>query len=1096
MRGLPPEALTAGLPYSLEHLLNRSKRIDWRSTCILLKNASAVWSSTEFVELGRKAARSPWVRPFRALTRLFYARRKPFYLRTERRWGPENFIVTCIWVTTHEIEPNHYRMEVRMSDGYDVCPEAFLLAKGFLAEWTGVLGYGPGVVEMTETSGGVNYDICVPPRRGFLSRFRALSALWGMGVGRELRDALEFMSARARELEQQVGERVIIEQELRQSEERFRALSDATSEGILIHDGGKILEVNEALVRMSGYGTSELAGLSSMFVLVPPEYRDLLAQRIREHREDRTEALGLRKDGSTFDAEVESREVIYRGRRARVVAIRDITERKGAVRALLESEERHRRLTENANDLIDEIDETGRLVYVSPRHREVTGHEPDELLGQSAFATLQGPDRELAERLFSEAIASGVIPPRQLYRFQHKDGRWLVFESSGNFFETDSGERRLVVVSRDVTEQRQAEEALRESEERYRRVTENANDMIDVLDGEGRFIHVSPRHREMTGHEPDELVGTLAFDMMRSPDEGEAKTLFRDLVATGRAPRQVFQIRHADGRWLWFESTGSLFTTASGEVRAVIVTRDVSEQRKAEEALRESEERYRRIAENANDMIDEVDGEGRFLYVSPSHERVTGHGPKDLLGTFAYDWMHPDERERTVNAYRSGMTLGTAGPGELRVHHRDGGWVWLESVMQTFETASGETRAVIVSRDITERKKADEEKRQLEAQVQQRQKLESLGVAAGGIAHDFNNLLTPVLGYADQALRQLPENAPGRASIEQIRKAALRSAELTDQLLTYAGGGSTRMDSLNVSDLVQEMRSLLETATSRKAVLHYQLDPGLPAIQADAAQVQQVIMNLITNASEALGDRQGFITVRTGVMKADRSYLSKAELGAHVPEGCYVYFEVGDTGSGMNQETRAKIFDPFFTTKFTGRGLGLASLLGILRTHGGALHLESAPGRGSIFRVLFPSSGAVPQEREAVEQPRAAWRGRGTALVVEDDADVQGVVKWMLESAGFSVLVAGNGKAGLDLFRDRGPEISLVLLDRTMPEMSGEEVLKTIRSIRPDTPVLMCSGYSERDLDAPLSNDRRTAFIQKPFERDDLIEKLQEVLEA
>jgi CheY-like chemotaxis protein len=254
-------------------------------------------------------------------------------------------------------------------------------------------------------------------------------------------------------------------------------------------------------------------------------------------------------------------------------------------------------------------------------------------------------------------------------------------------------------------------------------------------------------------------------------------------------------------------------------------------------------------------------------------------------------------------------------------------------------------------------------------------------------------------------------------------------------------------------------------------------------------------MNLVTNASEAIGDRPGVISVRTGLMEVDRGYLSSVLLGSNAEPGSYVVLEVSDTGSGMDKETRQKIFDPFFTTKFTGRGLGLAALLGIARAHGAVLQLTSARGRGSVFRVLFPSTGQMPEGREPDARPRSDWCGSGVVLVVEDDRDVRGIAKWMLESVGFGVLGAENGRRGLELFRKRADEIRAIVLDLTMPEMSGEEAFREIRRLRPDVPILMSSGYSERDVAARLVATNHTGFIQKPYERSQLIEKVRELLE-
>jgi CheY-like chemotaxis protein len=266
-------------------------------------------------------------------------------------------------------------------------------------------------------------------------------------------------------------------------------------------------------------------------------------------------------------------------------------------------------------------------------------------------------------------------------------------------------------------------------------------------------------------------------------------------------------------------------------------------------------------------------------------------------------------------------------------------------------------------------------------------------------------------------------------------------------------------------------------------------------INADPTQIRQVTMNLISNAAEAIGERPGVITVRTGEMQADRAYLSETYLGAEVEEGSYVYLEVSDTGCGMNEGIKAKIFDPFFTTKFSGRGLGLAALLGIARSHRGTLAVDSAPGQGTTFRVLFPSAGAVAEQEDVPVPMESTWRGSGTVLVVDDEEEVRDVTRWMLESAGFSVLTAQDGVEGVDLFRSNKEGIDAVLLDLAMPGMGGEEALHEMRRLRPDIRILLISGYGERAVTGRLADEQSTSFIQKPYGRTQLTEKLCALLE-
>jgi len=382
----------------------------------------------------------------------------------------------------------------------------------------------------------------------------------------------------------------------------------------------------------------------------------------------------------------------------------------------------------------------------------------------------------------------------------------------------------------------------------------------------------------------------------------------------------------------------------------------------------------------------------------------------------------------------------------------------------------------------------------LEAQIQHAQKLESLGVLAGGIAHDFNNLLTGMLGSASLALMDMAPESPAFASVEQIETSAQRAAELVNQMLAYSGKGKFVVGPLDLSKLVEEMAHLLETVVAKGVVLKCNLAGNLPPIQGDAVQIRQVVMNLITNASDAIGDKSGVVSLTTGVMQMDRDYLAGTYVHDELPDGYYDYVAVSDTGIGMDEETQAKIFDPFFTTKFTGRGLGLAAALGIVRGHKGALRLYSEPGRGTTFKVLFPCIEGPTETSKVASNGAEGWRGQGTILVVDDDESVRAIAKLMLEKFGFTVITANDGREGVEVFRQQPGEFAAVLLDMTMPHMNGEETFGEMRRIRSDVRVVLSSGYSEDDISDRFPVKGLSGFIQKPYRAAALIEKIKEVL--
>ncbi len=399
-----------------------------------------------------------------------------------------------------------------------------------------------------------------------------------------------------------------------------------------------------------------------------------------------------------------------------------------------------------------------------------------------------------------------------------------------------------------------------------------------------------------------------------------------------------------------------------------------------------------------------------------------------------------------------------------------------------------------VALDITEKVTSENEKRDLEAQIQHTQKLESLGVLAGGIAHDFNNILMAILGYADLALLDTTPGSSARSSIEEIEKAARNAADLTKQMLAYSGKGKFELTKLDLNSVIREMTHLLEISISKKAVIRFDLRDNLPPIEADPSQIRQVIMNLITNASDAMEETSGVISITTSVMNCDAEYLKTAFLSDRAKAGRYVYMEVSDNGCGMDEETRRRLFDPFFTTKFTGRGLGLSAVLGIVRGHGGTVKVYSEPGRGSSFKILLPAAPGVADEESLQELCELDSDIHATILMVDDESSVRNVCLSMLERKGYRVLSAVDGRDALKVFRENHREIDCVLLDLTMPHMDGEETFREMRMIDPGAKVIISSGYNEQEVTQRFVGKHLAGFIQKPYRLNELHSKLQDVL--
>jgi PAS domain S-box-containing protein len=497
--------------------------------------------------------------------------------------------------------------------------------------------------------------------------------------------------------------------------------------------------------------------------------------------------------------------------------------------------------------------------------------------------------------------------------------------------------------------------------------------------------------------------------------------------------------------------------------------------------LRAELELHNATLEAAADGILVTDADGRVRRYNERLVTMWGFPPDVLSNPDTTMWVRwgVDQLEgspTSLDLFRAAGRSDTAQSTVLRL--KDGRVIERHSQPQVVD---GQVNGrVWCYRDVTDRVRAEEERRRLEAQMQHVQKLESLGVLAGGIAHDFNNLLVGVLGHAGLALTEVDPDSPAHDRIQQIQLTAQRAAELTNQMLAYSGKGRFILQSADLSEIVGEMTHLLRTAVEKNAEILLDLDQALPAFDGDPAQIRQVVMNLITNASDAIGSSPGTISIHTGRIAVTPEYVTDAWIGTDLPAGDYVFVEVRDTGCGMDAATQARIFDPFFTTKFTGRGLGLAAVLGIVRGHKGGIKISSEPGKGTTFRVLLPST-TTPIAPAVVPVKAVAVRVAGArVLVVDDEPGVRTIARESLRRAGFDVTTVNDGAEAIDLLTtDR--DFQVVLLDMTMPRMNGTEAFRLIKELQPDLPVVLTSGYSAQDAVGRFGNDGIAGFIQKPF---------------
>ena len=400
-----------------------------------------------------------------------------------------------------------------------------------------------------------------------------------------------------------------------------------------------------------------------------------------------------------------------------------------------------------------------------------------------------------------------------------------------------------------------------------------------------------------------------------------------------------------------------------------------------------------------------------------------------------------------------------------------------------------------LSKEISERLRMEREQRTLHEKMQQSQKLESLGLMAGGIAHDFNNILMAVLGNVELARLETPVGTPVYEYLQDIDKASCRAAELARQMLIYSGRGHATVQGIELNDMVRDMTSMLKVSLGKRIQIAYELEQGVPSVDGDLTQMRQVLMNLIINASEAIGKESGRITVRTGVIQYDQQMIAALWLKEELSAGKYVFMDVIDTGCGMDETTVRRIFDPFFTTKFTGRGLGLAAVLGIIKGHNGAIDVTSQKGKGTQFRIILPiGRRGGGQERAAPDGDILAWRGEGTILLADDEPTIRALAHRLLERSGFSVLDARDGNEAIEIFKQQQHRICCVLLDLTMPDVNGKEAFDGIRQIDPAAKIILCSGYMEENMAMKFPDWNVSGFLQKPYKYEALVTLLRKIV--
>ncbi len=766
------------------------------------------------------------------------------------------------------------------------------------------------------------------------------------------------------------------------------------------------------------------------------------------------------------------------------LAIQKIPADLAEIQKLLNAEPSQAGMLVRLNSLVEEkLDELGRTVAIreargaAPAVEVVVSDQGKRIMDQIRDL-LSGIQRQESSVLVSAQDAAAEAARRA---FEITAGGALIL-----LFITFTGTLKI------NTAIREREEALADAQkarDSLKTTIASIGDAVIATDAQGSVVFANRVAQSLMRAPEQELIGKHLDEVFRIVNEftGEkvespTVKVLREGATVGLANHTVLIAR--DGTKIPIDDSGAPIRGDSPAVQGmVLVFRDVSERRRAERNAAYLEA----IVESSDAAIIGKSLEGIVQSWNGGAERLFGYRAEEIVGHPLSELIPPErlpEEPDILEEIRSGARIIHF---ETARRRKDGSIVEVAATVSPIRDKSGKTIGIShVMRDITEQKAQAEHLRQM-------QKLESLGILAGGIAHDFNNLLTGILGNAGLALDGLPPDSAARNAVECVIAASERAAHLTNQMLAYSGKGRFVLERLDLSAQIREMAPLIQAAIPRTVGLGLDLTEGLPAVEADPAQIQQLVMNIVINGAEAIAEGQpGTVTVATRLQDVDGQY-PRRRTGSEAVEpgpGRYILLEVRDSGCGMDEETRARIFDPFFTTKFTGRGLGLAAVLGIVRGHGGWIEVSSTPGEGTVFYVLLPAVARAAEPSREKRQETADLRGSGVILVIDDEETVRRIAKLTLERYGYTVLLAENGECGLEVFRREAGRIRCVLLDLMMPVMSGEEALDRMRELEGGIPVILSSGFNEVETLRRFEGKGLAGFLQKPYKTTALLEKV------
>jgi PAS domain S-box-containing protein len=892
---------------------------------------------------------------------------------------------------------------------------------------------------------------------------------------------------------------------LRESEEKYRLLVENSYDIIYtLNTEGIFTFVSPALTELLGLPPNQLIGQSFQQIVHVddiPICLDFLHKVLNtEQRLDGVEYRVKHINGEWRWHKTNA--VPFKDETGKVISFhgisRDITEGKRAEEATREIGERYRQLVENANDIIFQANEGGFFTFVNPVALQLTGYTEKEILGKH-YTELILPDyREKATRFYGRQFVKRLPVTYNEFPLVTKHGMTLWIGQNTQLLMDGETIVGFQSIARDITELKLMEEELRISEEKFSKAFFLSPDAIIISRlVDGMIVSVNEGFKQLSGYVEEEFVGKTIPEINIWDSPEDRNRWIEKLKAEGKVDNFEARFRTKDGDTRYGLMSASTLVI-NGVEHILNVVRDITERKRVEEKLEQSEEKFRTVADFTYDWEYWIGPDGRLIYNSPSCERITGYRFDEFINnpSLLQEIIHPEDQSLVGNHFHT-IDSGDSHQVEFRIVTRSGETHWIGHICQAVHGADGTWLGRRISnRDITDRRLAEHEKENLRAQLLQSQKMETMGTLAGGIAHDFNNMLAIILGFSDMLLADKNEGDPGYEELQKIVKTSRDAADLVQRIRIFGRRAEMIFVPLDLNHQIDQVTKLLSSTLPKmiKMDIHLTKDPVI--IKADSSQITQMVMNLAVNANEAM-PQGGRLSIQTENIVLDNDYC-RVHLGAK--PGPHVMLTVSDTGRGIDKSLMERIFDPFYSTKTRdyrkGTGLGLSVVQGIVQQHGGHITVESEVGKGTIFRMYFPAlEHEIVPEYVETKIPYSAG-GTETILLVEDWEAVRELGVLILEKFGYTVLCAGDGQEALDVYEKEQGNISLVILDILMPRMDGKECLEQLLRINPAVKVIISSGVGQEDLINEVVKIGAKGAVNKPYGMRQLLGMVRHVLDG